>query len=162
MRIIFSLGIISTHSLTRRLTSVTPSRFLHFSISTHSLTRRLTSSPYYHLNSGYNFNSQPHKEADSICRRLRCTENISTHSLTRRLTGRPHGRYTADSHFNSQPHKEADCSGSYVRTDQNHFNSQPHKEADEVYSFPRITSIISTHSLTRRLTIFPGILIRVD
>ena len=58
------LCIISTHSLTRRLTQFSPASFFHLTISTHSLTRRLT---------GY---------------RSRLTRyiSISTHSLTRRLT----------------------------------------------------------------------------
>ena len=58
-----------------------------------------------------------------------------------------------ENYFNSQPHKEAD---GYVRafsTISVYFNSQPHKEADtsrrqEVIDYV----IISTHSLTRRLT----------
>ena len=62
-----------------------------------------------------------------LCR-LRC---ISTHSLTRRLTGSPHKPIAYDPHFNSQPHKEADqCHRSrfFVTI---YFNSQPHKEADD-------------------------------
>ena len=34
-----------------------------------------------------------------------------------------------------------------------HFNSQPHKEADVSIVFFFLASVISTHSLTRRLTI---------
>ena len=33
-----------------------------------------------------------------------------------------------------------------------HFNSQPHKEADKGFRFDRKYRLISTHSLTRRLT----------
>ena len=56
--------VISTHSLTRRLTSVSRETFRHFEISTHSLTRRLTKTI---------FSTRPYSA-------------ISTHSLTRRLT----------------------------------------------------------------------------
>ena len=58
--------VISTHSLTRRLTEHFPERTQGICISTHSLTRRLTAL----------FNS---------CRKA---FHISTHSLTRRLTER--------------------------------------------------------------------------
>ena len=34
-----------------------------------------------------------------------------------------------------------------------YFNSQPHEEADEVIRLKQITGLISTHSLTKRLTI---------
>ena len=59
------MDYISTHSLTRRLTS----RCLLLSnvsgISTHSLTRRLTNTAFSIKDTYRNFNSQPHKEADS-------------------------------------------------------------------------------------------------
>ena len=54
-------------------------------ISTHSLTRRLTRQPYITCYM-WNFNSQPHKEADD----MRTQEILVI------------------SYFNSQPHKEAD------------------------------------------------------
>ena len=57
--------IISTHSLTRRLTIKAIQELSAMVISTHSLTRRLTSGSQS-INKRYeNFNSQPHKEADS-------------------------------------------------------------------------------------------------
>ena len=56
--------VISTHSLTRRLTVYSSVGRAPVIISTHSLTRRLTENvlpcPIYKLH----FNSQPHKEAD--------------------------------------------------------------------------------------------------
>ena len=55
-------------------------------------------------------------------------------------------------YFNSQPHKEADKSNSFIRADETDFNSQPHKEADNEKQINNATIIISTHSLTRRLT----------
>ena len=56
---------ISTHSLTRRLTAQTPGKAYAQYISTHSLTRRLTWGFWGKRNEIENFNSQPHKEADS-------------------------------------------------------------------------------------------------
>ena len=57
-------------------------------------------------------------------------------------------------HFNSQPHKEADGKYSWRKGPLlHHFNSQPHKEADCGQAFSgAMRKIISTHSLTRRLT----------
>ena len=54
--------------------------------------------------------------------------------------------------FNSQPHKEADLSLNYINTPETYFNSQPHKEADKTTYSSLLFSVISTHSLTRRLT----------
>ena len=60
-----------------------------------------------------------------------------------------HGTY-----FNSQPHEEADF---YVRklvNRINYFNSQPHEEADGKISDQSNFLYISTHSLTKRLTLY--------
>ena len=60
--------------------------FLRILISTHSLTRRLTEAlPVHCLEYSY-FNSQPHKEADETFLGKIIDVLISTHSLTRRLT----------------------------------------------------------------------------
>ena len=56
-------------------------------------------------------------------------------------------------HFNSQPHEEADLCCTGRRNQHGYFNSQPHEEADGfLFFFGFTTIIISTHSLTRRLT----------
>ena len=55
--------------------------------------------------------------------------------------------------FNSQPHKEADVTKSKFYPAIAYFNSQPHKEADTTERTEKPSRIISTHSLTRRLTI---------
>ena len=57
-------------------------------------------------------------------------------------------------HFNSQPHKEADSVNVCTVTGRRHFNSQPHKEADGSRRGKATNQIISTHSLTRRLTTY--------
>ena len=55
-------------------------------------------------------------------------------------------------HFNSQPHKEADLDHSEHSEEDHYFNSQPHKEADDESPAVWRRGVISTHSLTRRLT----------
>ena len=65
---------ISTHSLTRRLTSeVVLELCPRMVISTHSLTRRLTFFLCVYFQHIVNFNSQPHKEADVA---ITCLWNI--------------------------------------------------------------------------------------
>ena len=123
---------------------------------------------------GY-FNSQPHKEADKVCQRIFPATDISTHSLTRRLTSFPHiaewvylyfnsqphkeadlrfiSAFPVKNNFNSQPHKEADCCILLFFHISFYFNSQPHKEADDIEIVEEEARVvISTHSLTRRLT----------
>ncbi len=56
----------------------------------------------------YNFNSQPHEEAD----------------------GRLSRNFFRQSNFNSQPHEEADTSSQLLLSGLPYFNSQPHEEAD--------------------------------
>ena len=121
--------IISTHSLTRRLTTFPDGTKKTIDISTHSLTRRLTAFLGYQRSRIWHFNSQPHKEADSIQPCACLYRIISTHSLTRRLTKTIRLNYISI-----------------------HFNSQPHKEADDWKLFQIDWIDISTHSLTRRLT----------
>ena len=60
-------------------------------------------------------------------------------------------------YFNSQPHEEADGIFENRITKHCNFNSQPHEEADESRGgHPVRTSGISTHSLTKRLTMQSG------
>ena len=100
--------MISTHSLTRRLTDGNVDVMICLNISTHSLTRRLTVSPRSTLSLLSYFNSQPHKEADVPASKCFFQKVISTHSLTRRLTGSLSVIGNTIKYFNSQPHKEAD------------------------------------------------------
>ena len=55
-------------------------------------------------------------------------------------------------YFNSQPHEEADVNDDLKAIIRTNFNSQPHEEADSVAEMIAFCPIISTHSLTRRLT----------
>ena len=101
------------------------------SISTHSLTKRLTSRTQSSLSALRNFNSQPHEEADYI--RFHRTKFLQ--------------------YFNSQPHEEADSIGTPPSNLLQYFNSQPHEEADFRKNLVNGKCVISTHSLTKRLTI---------
>ena len=56
-------------------------------------------------------------------------------------------------YFNSQPHKEADNPELLQEESDEYFNSQPHKEADGIRRYLIAVMLISTHSLTRRLTL---------
>ena len=100
------------------------------------------------------FNSQPHEEADHAKMDRLYDKSISTHSLTKRLTTTETNRSRNGSYFNSQPHEEADSKQPCVDSGRNNFNSQPHEEADGNrpcrFKCPRN---ISTHSLTKRLTV---------
>ena len=124
-------------------------------ISTHSLTRRLTPSTARCMNEYKNFNSQPHEEADVESSVFSSVFNISTHSLTRRLTHFPWSHSNTCRYFNSQPHEEADESVRWFEHVIGYFNSQPHEEADNICGWNSKRWYISTHSLTRRLTIQP-------
>ena len=101
-------GIISTHSLTKRLTLDQYALANGYGISTHSLTKRLTFSSQRETVTYMYFNSQPHEEADGPQGPKGEKGDISTHSLTKRLTGRQGNIYMHYAHFNSQPHEEAD------------------------------------------------------
>ena len=167
--------IISTHSLTKRLTLFSDEAIDMIDISTHSLTKRLT-------NTGFSTHKCIKISTHSLTKRLTfffklfCQSvNISTHSLTKRLTtifllfrlcsmyfnSQPHEE--ADwwrrlswhwmRYFNSQPHEEADSQRHALHSGLQYFNSQPHEEADYVGFFYWSDIDISTHSLTKRLTL---------
>ena len=165
-------------------------------ISTHSLTKRLTSVISCH-STEFLFQLTASRRGWPFCCSISiwlC--DISTHSLTKRLTHRsPNSqlihtfqltasrrgwRFCPDPgcvwlYLNSQPHEEADPVSLLCTLPDQHFNSQPHEEADrfQLCSFFLICLFqltasrrgwhtrvyvalyhfyISTHSLTKRLT----------
>ena len=77
-------------------------------ISTHSLTKRLTTWRRNRYLTFWHFNSQPHEEADEYWKEMGFEYIISTHSLTKRLTMLGYSLSTESGYFNSQPHEEAD------------------------------------------------------
>ena len=171
----FKLFSISTHSLTKRLTTCRNYSFRTIPVFQLTASRRgwhgglkyciehknFNSQPHEEADKtkglsvsehGY-FNSQPHEEADDSNFTVYNGVNISTHSLTKRLTLFPTLWGFHLSYFNSQPHEEADVSWSCFQKFLVHFNSQPHEEAD-LPQFEMFKCVdISTHSLTKRLTV---------
>ena len=99
---------ISTHSLTRRLTTVGKCSSLQRSYFNSQPHKEADLSVIWISTSIKYFNSQPHKEADEIDFLLILLDDISTHSLTRRLTNVDAQDHSCMCYFNSQPHKEAD------------------------------------------------------
>ena len=129
---LYSLFTISTHSLTRRLTwEGLRLKTRDDLISTHSLTRRLTLGYAIALNT-FAFQLTA---SQGGWRKLRHRRPfrwiISTHSLTRRLTISERSSVVWIFYFNSQPHKEADQLNGKSLQYVTDFNSQPHKEADK-------------------------------
>ena len=122
--------VISTHSLTRRLTWTDIFCSKRNYISTHSLTRRLT----YTMKTNI--------------------PQYEIFQLTASQGGwlKLHRTCKSENYFNSQPHKEADLYTPYLLFNLRYFNSQPHKEADNMEEKQYRYQNISTHSLTRRLT----------
>ena len=56
-------------------------------------------------------------------------------------------------YFNSHPHEEDDGGQHSQRLQLQHFNSHPHEEDDYTDKFNGVGEFISTHILTRRMTI---------
>ena len=143
-------------------------------ISTHSLTKRLTITAFRQRTLKNYFNSQPHEEADTVQNGGITITDISTHSLTKRLTFLdilPKQIRSISTHsltkrltifsqlplfgINISTHsltKRLTKNRVYSYWFQVDFNSQPHEEADLERSNSMLTRNISTHSLTKRLT----------
>ena len=143
---------ISTHSLTKRLTERIRNEVWRSIISTHSLTKRLTMESNRGRKSKWNFNSQPHEEADGQTAAKENLEyTISTHSLTKRLTnGKKQWKIVIK--FQLTASRRGWRRILAALHSRSHFNSQPHEEADELPAEKPALSDISTHSLTKRLT----------
>ena len=143
---------ISTHSLTRRLTISLCCRQLILDISTHSLTRRLTlvflTRDMLRI---FQLTASRGGWPMGIC----YSSIFLAFQLTASRGGwrcRLRALWTDSSYFNSQPHEEADGIKRCSPTKKRYFNSQPHEEADSGAYEAEIDEVISTHSLTRRLT----------
>ena len=102
-----------------------------YHISTHILTRRMTLSTFHSSSDNLHFNSHPHKEDDAM--RIKYTKETISFQLTSSRGG-----------WLKEARKAAGVT---------HFNSHPHEEDDAAGSRKRRNSIISTHILTRRMTI---------
>ena len=122
--------IISTHILTRRMTTLVALFHHNVFISTHILTRRMTTKKAHKLSKKENFNSHPHKEDDGVGGEKEGAQKISTHILTRRMTYICAPVRYAPIYFNSHPHKEDDVQKHKIFPTKEDFNSHPHKEDD--------------------------------
>ena len=98
-------------------------------ISTHSLTKRLTSDIWHTEFFHRYFNSQPHEEADSNRPYENDDEHISTHSLTKRLTSADGTTETRDTFQLTASRRGWLRQARWQQLHQD-FNSQPHEEAD--------------------------------
>ena len=100
------------------------------------------------------FNSQPHEEADDLFTELIKSKvyfNSQPHEEADCIRPSSHLRML---HFNSQPHEEADVASVERFVPPTYFNSQPHEEADDSSDSNSVNIFcISTHSLTKRLTL---------
>ena len=144
---------ISTHILTRRMTI---SSFKVLSSFIFQLTSsqggwRILAAPWMAVNY---FNSHPHKEDDVFSYTPQgAISNFNSHPhkeddvkfFTRTKQRRKY--------FNSHPHKEDDVRFGLFSMITLYFNSHPHKEDDGNYSRWNSSTCISTHILTRRMTV---------
>ena len=146
--------LISTHSLTRRLTHYSVSTWQAYTISTHSLTRRLTSFFLPWFSSLYISTHSLTRRLTHCLSSLKPLRGISTHSLTRRLTMKQTYYKLCLDYFNSQPHKEADRSLQRNICDRELFQLTASQGGWHINAWWPVTKqVISTHSLTRRLTV---------
>ena len=128
-------------------------RHLCSNISTHSLSKRLTGSWRKHSGTFLYFNSQPHEEADwTEWQPIRTTFHFNSQPLEE-ADGSFFSSPSFCIYFNSQPHEEADRRGADRILWAAYFNSQPLEEADDSFSLSSVQCDISTHSLSKRLTI---------
>ena len=123
--------IISTHILTKRMTM----SFLPFAairiISTHILTKRMTMTTMSSNRPQSHFNSHPHEEDDQfrICL-TPCCIDISTHILTKRMTTLESSRDPAEPFQLTSSRRGWPCLPSLRSLYLLHFNSHPHEEDD--------------------------------
>ena len=100
-----------------------------------------------------NFNSHPHEEDDETEPKRSRLRTISTHILTKRMTWCVKIFLLCYFYFNSHPHEEDDVRDPSIDSPFYHFNSHPHEEDDDYAK--RVTDLvaISTHILTKRMTV---------
>ena len=127
----FLWDCISTHSLTKRLTTGRRKMFKRRSISTHSLTKRLT-------------DLKPLKDLGDILFQL--TASRRGWLLWERKSWKVQ-------YFNSQPHEEADLAEWIDYVDAIISTHSLTKRLTKPFNKFSISLIISTHSLTKRLTV---------
>ena len=85
--------------------------------------------------------------------------NISTHILTKRMTAKEAGELVIEGNFNSHPHEEDDGRHYERRKRICYFNSHPHEEDDHENQIYLSMTDISTHILTKRMTVMLGFML---
>ena len=101
-----------------------------------------------------NFNSHPHEEDDTYTPPVAGSTDISTHILTKRMTMVMFQLDVLYEYFNSHPHEEDDNKNKNNNKVKGYFNSHPHEEDDSFKHLWVVWVTISTHILTKRMTIF--------
>ena len=144
---------ISTHILTKRMTILFRLCHRHYTISTHILTKRMTARSvisYY----GWIFQLTSSRRGWPLqCSMNGLTESFQLTSSRRGWLPPTFKHITISCNFNSHPHEEDDYNDTYTDKWKKDFNSHPHEEDDQFpQMIPRDWSI-STHILTKRMTI---------
>ena len=104
-----------------------------------------------------NFNSHPHEEDDLVKRCENEQENISTHILTRRMTSNIFRYSWLHFHFNSHPHEEDDDNILFLPILFETFQLTSSRGGwQSVLKHTSVSKTISTHILTRRMTLVVG------
>ncbi len=170
----FCVSHISTHILTKRMTCQNGYFIIPGVISTHILTKRMTFPPRLSYQLDNHFNSHPHEEDDFAEAGKRYRYLISTHILTKRMTkffikeGRGNGisthiltkRMTKESVnnianviFQLTSSRRGWLTFIYLFLRLLYFNSHPHEEDDFYFVHTFFNINISTHILTKRMTV---------
>ena len=145
-------------------------------ISTHILTKRMTESPELHrcrvifqlTSSRRGWPYQSNRHGEGLVFQLTSSRRGWPRSWQKRdrrlsfqLTSSRRGwqllpvvRLSKGENFNSHPHEEDDVLVFYKPAILVYFNSHPHEEDDESYRENPVFRVISTHILTKRMTIF--------
>ena len=143
---------ISTHILTRRMTSISDSQPTIRNISTHILTRRMTLPV---LSESYSLYISTH----ILTRRMTLLQYYKENTLWFQLTSSQGGwRSRSKILIRRNPFQLTSSQGGWLprrsrRLSVSYFNSHPHKEDDRTLQRNQQCIIISTHILTRRMTI---------
>ena len=166
---------ISTHILTKRMTEKDCNGSVIVWISTHILTKRMTGTTTDKIQN-LSFQLTSSRRGWPLCSLVplrvllfqltssrrgwqlwlipnKTTKTISTHILTKRMTGWLRKGNRTNKYFNSHPHEEDDRDTPWNSFMWWYFNSHPHEEDDVFPSFPVGNITISTHILTKRMTL---------
>ena len=151
--------IISTHILTKRMTQLNTGLAKSSWISTHILTKRMT----------LRYGGQQRGSGISthiLTKRMTLRyggqqrgSGISTHILTKRMTCEEWG-FKFWGIFQLTSSRRGWPKNDYLTEEEMHFNSHPHEEDDNYTPTLQTLLYISTHILTKRMTMKENILVK--